>query len=236
MKIRLAEPLHLVLQGEGKHLGKKMILMRFVGCNIRCRDCDTSYTWNSNIWNKKEFIDLEIHKLLDEIKTISEKYGIFHLLITGGEPALWEKQIDFLIQNLNHYEFDIETSGYFPWSLIKNSEYKDKIYFNVSPKIGSLIPGKDFLNFKIKIFEQPPVNYILKIVISSRNIKKDIEKILEFQRQYNIASEKIYIMPFARNRDELIQECEILLPYCFEFGFEFSPRLHMLMFDSNKLR
>jgi organic radical activating enzyme len=47
-KLCLAEEPHLVIQGEGNLIGKKMLLLRVSGCNIKCRDCDSPHTWKQS--------------------------------------------------------------------------------------------------------------------------------------------------------------------------------------------
>lgn len=235
MKFVLSEPLHLVIQGEGKNLGKKMILMRLVGCNIQCFDCDTKYTWDPLHWNKKEFRHYKTEQIIKEILNIKNNYNIHHLLITGGEPGLWEQPLYFLIKKLIpfRFKFDLETSGYFALDLIK--EFENHIFFNISPKIGDL-QSKIKETFEIPILEKKPKNYILKIVVNQNNIKNILDNIKKVQKKYNIPSKKVFLMPLASTREELIQQSEKIINFCFEYGYEFSPRIHILIFDNQRLK
>lgn len=233
----LAEPLHIVFQGEGKNLGKKMILLRLVGCNIQCPDCDSIYTWKANKEIQSQYIKYNLTDLVKDIKQWEKTYHIHHLLITGGEPYLWEKQLIPLMESLQGCKFDIETSGYGEWSYIKNHKKLLKnIQFNISPKIGSLHAKSSIDPWKIKILENPPPHYIVKIVVSAKRLKEEYENIERLRNIYQIPKKNIYLMPFAKTREELLQQIEDIVNFCIENQYELSPRLHILMFDRARLK
>lgn len=236
MNLVLSDPLHLVVQGEGIHLGKKMLLIRLVGCNIKCKDCDTDYVWDPKRWNKKEFLRYELSQLVEEILFYHRKYQIQHLLITGGEPGLWENPLYLLIKELIFYnfQFDLETSGYFDFSKIK--EFQDQIYFNISPKIGDLVSDQLQDPFSVHILKRKPKHYIIKIVVNKNQLNLIYKNILKLQQIYKIPSKQIYLMPKATTREELLQQAEEIINFCLEKGFEFSPRLHILLFDTQRLK
>lgn len=233
----LAEPLHIVLQGEGKSLGKKMILMRLVGCNIQCPDCDTIYTWKTSKDIKSQYVKYNLSNLVKDIQHWKKTFNIRHLLITGGEPYLWEKKLITLLEVLNNFKFEIETSGYGEWSIIKNHDGLIKnIQFNISPKIGTLSAKSSLNPWDIKILENPPPHYIVKIVVSSKNLKDEYQYIETLRKKYKIPKKKIYIMPFAKSREELLDQIEDIVNFCVKHQYELSPRLHILMFDTARLK
>jgi 7-carboxy-7-deazaguanine synthase len=233
-QIILVEPLHLVLQGEGINIGKKMILMRLAGCNIQCPDCDTIYSWRFSSLEKKKLLFYYGEKIIEQIQHF--KNSTNHLLITGGEPALWEENLVNLIHHLPNFYFDIETSGYSEWSLLKSHQLLEKIQFNISPKIGVLKPKKDLDIKDIKILQNPPIHYIIKIVTSKNNFKEDLIQIQKLIKEFHIPTEKIFLMPFGKRRQEIIEQSEYLIEQCFKYGFQFSPRLHILLFDDQRLK
>lgn len=69
------------MQGEGIYQGITQVFVRFFGCNLKCRFCDTKL----NYYQEKNLEDL-----LSEINTYNNYHSIS---LTGGEPLL---QIDFL--------------------------------------------------------------------------------------------------------------------------------------------
>jgi 7-carboxy-7-deazaguanine synthase len=225
--ISLAEPLHLVTQGEGINIGKPMILLRVAGCNINCPECDSKHTWNTI---NKKYTQAELIRDLNKIK--DDNNDLHHIMITGGNPELYEREITSLISYLSdHYywKFDFEVPGLITWPNLNN--YYDRIQFNISPKIGSL-HSKD-LNYRI--FEHLPYNYIIKIVVKQDTFDQDILTVKEFIKKYSISRSKVYLMPQGTTREEIIKESQFLIPKCCELGFCFSPRVHVLIFDNKKL-
>lgn len=92
------------LQGEGAHSGRAAYFIRLGGCDVGCHWCDVKDSW-----------DAERHPLtnMDEIaKTAAEICKT--VVVTGGEPTLWN--LDFLTEKLHQYgaSIHIETSGAHP--------------------------------------------------------------------------------------------------------------------------
>ena len=101
MKGRIAEVFDSI-QGEGLYLGEKQIFVRFYGCNLECRFCDTKL---------KSFMEYEPEELFRELKLYQDKYH--SVSFTGGEPLL---QKDFLKEMLKMTRKDnfrnyLETNG-----------------------------------------------------------------------------------------------------------------------------
>jgi 7-carboxy-7-deazaguanine synthase len=90
------------LQGEGYHSGKAAYFIRLGGCDIGCNWCDSRFSWNP-----------DIHPVI-ETKTIIDRVlrsGADSVVITGGEPLMWN--LDFLCGGLkkNNIRTFLETSG-----------------------------------------------------------------------------------------------------------------------------
>ena len=86
------------LQGEGYFSGVPAVFVRFSGCNLKCPFCDTTHD------DGKEMT-------VDEIIEAVSKYPAKHVVLTGGEPSLFIKNL--LIDRL-HSEgryVAIETNG-----------------------------------------------------------------------------------------------------------------------------
>lgn len=101
MKGRISETFHSI-QGEGIYFGEEQFFVRFFGCNLSCRFCDTRL---------RRFIEYEPQKLFEEIEVYKNR---FHSIsFTGGEPLL---QKDFLKEVLRltskqGYKNYLETNG-----------------------------------------------------------------------------------------------------------------------------
>ncbi len=90
------------IQGEGYHVGKPAYFIRIGGCDIACHWCDTKISWNSN-FNKL----VSVEKIVENIK----KYPTKDVVVTGGEPTIYN--LDILCGKLKdlNYKTYIETSG-----------------------------------------------------------------------------------------------------------------------------
>ncbi|RLC53766.1 MAG: 7-carboxy-7-deazaguanine synthase QueE [Candidatus Cloacimonadota bacterium] len=90
------------IQGESTYSGLPCIFIRLAGCNLRCRYCDTKYSYESKF-------EISVDEIISEIK----KYDPVKLVeITGGEPLLQEKVYN-LFEKLENEGFFIllETNG-----------------------------------------------------------------------------------------------------------------------------
>jgi len=90
------------LQGEGYQTGKAAYFIRLGGCDIGCSWCDSRFAWNPSI-----------HPLIDTETLISHaaQSGADSVVVTGGEPLMWN--LDLLCEGLKSRNIStfIETSG-----------------------------------------------------------------------------------------------------------------------------
>ena len=79
------------IQGEGTLIGSPMVFIRLWGCNMNCTWCDTRYSWApefKNITNRDNFTpEALVQYLLNHFPEIT------WFNFTGGEPTLWEEEI-----------------------------------------------------------------------------------------------------------------------------------------------
>lgn len=92
------------LQGESTRAGFPCVLVRFTGCRLRCRYCDTAYAFHGG----EEMTPGEV---ADRIRS----FRIPLVLLTGGEP-LEQTELPALIDLLlgGGFEVMIETGGHVP--------------------------------------------------------------------------------------------------------------------------
>ena len=98
--LRLTEISHSI-QGESTHAGRPCVFVRLTGCNLRCRWCDSEYTFTGG------------EKMsIDDVMTRVASYGCKLVEVTGGERLTQSESFD-LIKRLcdDGYEVLIETSG-----------------------------------------------------------------------------------------------------------------------------
>jgi len=95
------------IQGEGYNTGKAAYFIRLGGCDVGCHWCDVKESWNA-----------DIHPLTsaDQIVANAEKYPGKAVVITGGEPLIYN--LDYLTKELQSRGIKtfIETSGAYPLS------------------------------------------------------------------------------------------------------------------------
>lgn len=122
------------IQGEGFHSGKAAYFIRLGGCDVGCHWCDVKESWNA-----------ELHPLTD-VDTIVEnasKYAAKTVVVTGGEPLLYN--LDLLTAKLQAAGIKtfIETSGAYPlsgtwdWICLSPKKFKAPLAA-ISPLAGEL--------------------------------------------------------------------------------------------------
>ncbi|VAW25659.1 7-carboxy-7-deazaguanine synthase [hydrothermal vent metagenome] len=89
------------IQGEGFHSGKAAYFIRIGGCDVGCHWCDVKESWNANLHPPTK-TNLIINNATNQANTV---------VVTGGEPLMWN--LDYLTEKLqnNNIKTHIETSG-----------------------------------------------------------------------------------------------------------------------------
>jgi len=151
------------LQGEGYHKGSAAYFIRIGGCDVGCHWCDVKESW-----------DAERHPPtpIDQIVSSAKSYSDT-VVVTGGEPLMWN--MDPLCQELHQLEIQvhIETSGAYPvtgsWDWFCLSPKKNKLpidqAYACADELKMIIYNKDDFKFaeqqakrvgaECKLFLQP---------------------------------------------------------------------------------
>ena len=163
------------LQGEGFHTGKAAYFIRLGGCDIGCNWCDSRFSWNP-----------DIHPVV-ETNSIIERViasGADSVVITGGEPLMWNLDLlcrELKKQNINTF---VETSGAYPlsgkWDWICLSPKK-----NMPP-----------LTEIVKVADE------LKVIIQD---KQDFEWAEKYQSSVNSAC-RLFLQPEWSRFDDITPE------------------------------
>jgi len=127
------------LQGEGYHTGKAAYFIRIGGCDVGCSWCDSRFSWNP-----------KLHPVVqtDDIIENVIKSGTDSVVVTGGEPLMWN--LDYLCEGLKKRNINtfIETSGAYPvsgnWDWICLSPKKNM------PPVGDICLAADELKVIIQ--------------------------------------------------------------------------------------
>ncbi len=130
------------LQGEASYAGTPSVFLRLQGCDVGCPWCDTKHTWaldegkriSAEAMQAKEadsdsFARMDLAAIMATIDTFTAR----HIVITGGEPAIYD--LEPLTQAVldSGRSVQIETSGTQALRVAANT------FVTVSPKID--MPG-----------------------------------------------------------------------------------------------
>ncbi len=101
MALQITEIFHSI-QGESSHAGLPCVFVRLTGCNLRCRWCDTEYSFYGGR-------RMELDAVLGEVA----RFPCRRVEITGGEPMLQAAGVAALAQALLERDYTVllETSG-----------------------------------------------------------------------------------------------------------------------------
>jgi organic radical activating enzyme len=161
------------LQGEGFNTGSAAWFIRLAGCNVGCVWCDVKESWNASL-HKLE----SAHNLAAE----AAKHKGYLVVVTGGEPMMYNLQTLTLYLKENGCRIALETSGAHPLSGTWN-------WICFSPK-----------KFKPALPEWYQVANELKVVIYNRH---DFLWAEEHRKKMN-GDALCYLQPEWDKREELL--------------------------------
>lgn len=162
--IPVAEIFGPTIQGEGPNTGIKTLFVRVAGCDFKCSWCDSKFAWKIDKDTKR----YEPEELAKELVQRCRDTYTSHVILTGGNPCLYNfgEVIDIL--HNNKITVDVETQG------SKFPEWMSKLDLVViSPKAPS--SGMEDVYYKIsKWLDREDVNNRIAIKIPVFN-NDDIE-------------------------------------------------------------
>ncbi len=160
------------IQGEGFHQGRAAYFIRLGGCDVGCVWCDVKDSWDASKHPQKS---------ITEIVADVKKYPAKLIVITGGEPLMYDLTALIDILKAEGYEINIETSG--AYAMQGNADW---ICF--SPK-----------KFKAPLASVAALANELKVVIFN---KSDFDW-AESHRKTVSGNCKLYLQPEWSKRDEM---------------------------------
>lgn len=231
------------IQGEGPTAGVPAVFVRLTGCNLMCggqqtvKDgklhdgatwrCDTIEVWLKGTKNPLSYWFDEFVDKYDDAFTRNA-----HLVITGGEPLLYQREVLALITMMRERWPDlwveIETNG----TLVPSKDLAKEVeQFNISPKLAnSGMPAKRRINADaINEFKKHQFGSFFKFVISC---PEDFEEAYrEYIQPYHIDPWKVWLMPANDNLADMQRSWEVVANICKAYGYLFSPRLQVAIWD-----
>ena len=95
------------IQGEGFHSGKAAYFIRLGGCDVGCHWCDVKESWDANLHPLTS-----VEKIVESAKAHPAKT----VVITGGEPLLYNLDLLCSLLKKENIQIFLETSGAYPMS------------------------------------------------------------------------------------------------------------------------
>ena len=200
--------------------------------------CDSYASWDPRFkhlsnWMTHDEIIGKMKELLPGEKFSRDK----HLILTGGEPMLWQAKLPEMIDSLDMHRMNaqnitIETNG----TQMIEEKFKDKlrsrreVVFSISAKLPS--SGEPWKNaIKPKVIKSyinfmPNVKAYFKFVISHENDYKDVIKAV---REYELGGVNIpvYLMPAGGTTLHYEENEKWVAELAMEHGWRYSPRVQV---------
>ena len=243
-KIIPINEIYTCLQGEGKLTGVPHILIRVTGCRLRCQFsnsfCDTPYSsWGPE---KGKFTYQDIFEFYEDNRHIK------HTMITGGGPTLHRDmlvELCHLAKEFDHY-ITIETEGSESVSTQADLISLSPKLSNSTPRPGTWMP---YLNREVteqdkekhekwrcnyeamRLLLDLHPDYQLKPVISN---EKDLEEVKELQKELDVPNRKVYLMSEGINKEQVESRRKWLSELCQKEGYNFTDRLHILIYGDKR--
>lgn len=144
------------------------------------------------------------------------------VVITGGEPTIQMEELIKLIERLKraYYDIGIETNA--TNSLRQILPYlRDEDIIVMSPK---------YIDGQYRIHEDNNNDYTGTFKI----IAEHEEQVKAIREQIHAHNENIWLMPQCISRKEYIEHAQQVINWCKLYGYNFSPREHLVIWDIKK--
>ena len=165
IKMDLSEKLPIMeafytLQGEGFHSGKAAYFIRLGGCDVGCVWCDVKDSWDANAHPK-----VAVGELLNNAK---DNPGAL-IVITGGEPLMYNLDNLTAVLQKENFKTNIETSGAHPlsgswdWICFSPKKFKEPLpeFYEDAHELKIIVFNKSDFDFAEKHAEKVNKDCIL---------------------------------------------------------------------------
>ena len=217
-------------QGEGIWTGESSVFVRFLGCHLHCRYCDTAYARDNDDEMGAELTP-------EEITGRVLLYSLPHVVLTGGEPMLSPEMIELTKLLKEHCcQITIETSGTIYQPVICD-------LMSISPKLRSTVPldadsstirEHDRKRSKPEVVQQliSQYNYQLKFVVDTEDDLREVEEYLT--HLHGIAPSKVLLMPQAVDVETMSYKATWIEPFCESKGYQYCPRMQLVWYGNKR--
>lgn len=166
------------VQGEGERIAVSSTFVRTGMCNLTCPGCDTK-------WDRWQV--LSVPDVAAKVKALTPK----HVVLSGGEPTLWQEDLAYLISLLPGYHITVESNGSVP--ITDKALLCSVDLWSFSPKVGSLGHDEKFSRQVVldNIVKVGPNRVQLKYVLNP-DVPDHVDSVFEFQARVDALPEVCY--------------------------------------------
>ncbi len=218
------------IQGEGVTSGTPTAFLRLAVCNLSCTWCDTKYTWD---WEHYDRMSEVMEMTIPEVERRVLAFDCPHLVVTGGEPMLQQRQLAPLASALAErgYYCEVETNG----TIAPEPELADAVaQWNVSPKTASSSnrAGKREVPAALEAFSKLGNAYFKFVVVEP----SDVDDVRQLVGRYNLHTDRVILMPEGTTAGAIQERGRWVAEASVEHGFRFSTRLHISLWGDERGR
>lgn len=206
------------IQGEGSFTGAPSIFVRLQGCPVGCAWCDTKHSWYLDEKHQTTFSEVVAkggdgeswcNTTVDEMIEHLLGYKARHVVISGGEPCLYDLRDFCAALEANGFTVQLETSGTF------EVKVSDNTHVTVSPKV-AMKGGYDILDSALV-----RANEIKHPVAMTRHIE-ELDALLARLTPEQVAAKKIYLQPISQQK----RATQLAIDTCIERNWWLSIQTH----------
>ncbi|CAH8211999.1 putative 7-carboxy-7-deazaguanine synthase QueE [Vibrio aestuarianus] len=190
------------IQGEGVYTGVPSVFIRLQQCPVGCAWCDTKQTWDATPQDERSTDDI-LAKTQDnptwcsasakQIISLYKKQGYQakHIVITGGEPCIYDLRPLTQAFEVIGCQCQIETSGTSP------IQATEKTWVTVSPKVAmkGKLPVLDSALLRANEIKHPVAT------------SKDIDQLDELLSRANVPTSTIIALQPISQKERATQLC-----------------------------
>lgn len=205
------------IQGEGSFTGVAAIFIRLQGCPVGCSWCDTKHTWDIKDELARPLGDIVIKTAETEhwagvtaedllALFAKEGYQAKHVVITGGEPCMYDLNPLCELLHQNGYNTQIETSGTFA------IQAPAQTWVTVSPKV-NMAGGYTVLQSALDRANE------IKHPIA---MEKHVDELRQLLQHTDTKAKLIYLQPISQQR----RATELAIAMCKKYNWRLSVQVH----------
>lgn len=205
------------IQGEGSYTGIAAIFIRLQGCPVGCSWCDTKHTWDVKAALRQPLGDIVVKTAESEhwadvyaAELLAlfqrEGYQARHVVITGGEPCMYDLIPLCELLHQHGYSTQIETSGTF------EIKAPTATWVTVSPKV-NMAGGYQVLQSALDRANE------IKHPVA---MEKHIDDLLQLLQHTDTSAKLIYLQPISQQR----RATELAIAMCKKHNWRLSVQVH----------